>query len=130
MKEARYFFVPDAGQRDELPPDEAAHALRVLRLQAGDEMFLMDGTGCFFRAEVALATAKRCTYDIIETLPQDKAWTGHIHVAVAPTKVTDRMEWFAEKATEVGVDEFSFIKCKFSERKTPVSYTHLTLPTT
>lgn len=117
MKEARFFFVPDAGRCNELPADEAAHALRVLRLQTGDEMFLMDGIGCFYRAEVALATAKRCTYNILETLPQDKTWAGHIHVAVAPTKVTDRMEWFAEKATEVGVDEFSFIKCKFSERK-------------
>ena len=55
MKEARYFFVPDAGQCAELPPDEAVHALRVLRLQGGDEMFLMDGNGCFYRAEVAAA---------------------------------------------------------------------------
>lgn len=117
MKEIRYFFVPDAGLKGELPADEAVHALRVLRLQSGDEMFLMDGDGSFYRAEVAVAAGKRCTYNILETMPQQRAWTGHIHVAMAPTKVMDRVEWFAEKATEVGVDEFSFLNCKFSERK-------------
>lgn len=117
MKEARYFFVPGAGLSNELPADEAVHASRVLRLQGGDEMFLMDGEGCFYRAEVAVATAKHCTYNIKEKLPQQKAWNGHIHVAMAPTKVMDRVEWFAEKATEVGVDEFSFLNCKFSERR-------------
>lgn len=117
MKEARYFFVPDAGQCAELPPDEAVHALRVLRLQGGDEMFLMDGTGCFYRAEVAAASGRRCMYNILERMPQDKSWTGHIHVAMAPTKVMDRVEWFAEKATEVGIDELSFLDCRFSERR-------------
>lgn len=48
MKEARYFYVPDAGKQSELPADEALHALRVLRLKAGDELFLMDGAGFFF----------------------------------------------------------------------------------
>jgi len=118
MKEARYFFVPGAGQRGELPADEAAHAVRVLRLHCGDEMFLMNGEGCFYRAEVTEAAAGRCAYDIKETLPQRRAWQGHIHVAMAPTKMADRVEWFAEKATEVGVDELSFLDCRFSERRT------------
>ncbi|MFA4046703.1 16S rRNA (uracil(1498)-N(3))-methyltransferase [Prevotella sp. PCHR] len=117
MKEARYFFVPDAGQCTELPPDEAVHALRVLRLQSGDEMFLMDGAGSFYRAEVAETSGKRCAYVILEEMPQHRVWAGHIHVAMAPTKVMDRVEWFAEKATEVGVDELSFLNCRFSERR-------------
>lgn len=101
----------------ELPMEEAMHALRVLRLKSGDEMFLMDGEGNFYRAEVTIAATKRCMYEIKETLPQAKMWKGNIHVAIAPTKVMDRIEWFCEKATEIGVDEITFLNCKFSERK-------------
>lgn len=101
----------------ELPMEEAMHALRVLRLKSGDEMFLMDGEGNFYRAEVTIAATKRCMYEIKETLPQAKTWKGNIHVAIAPTKVMDRIEWFCEKATEIGVDEITFLNCKFSERK-------------
>lgn len=118
MKEARYFYVPDAANETELPADEAMHALRVLRLKSADEMFLMDGTGNFYRAEVTLAATKRCMYEVKECLPQHKAWHGHIHLAIAPTKMMDRIEWMLEKATEVGFDEVTFLSCKFSERKT------------
>lgn len=117
MKEVRFFYVPDAASQTELPVEEALHALRVLRLKSGDELFLMDGTGCFYRAEVTLAATRRCLYKITETLPQRQAWSGHIHLAIAPTKVMDRIEWMAEKATEVGFDELSFLNCQFSERK-------------
>lgn len=117
MKETRYFYVPDAANKNELPVDEAMHALRVLRLKSGDEMFLMDGEGSFFRSVVTLAATKRCMYEIKETLPQEKSWKGNIHIAVAPTKMMDRMEWFCEKATEIGVDEITFLNTKFSERK-------------
>ena len=117
MKEARYFFVPKADTQTELPQDEASHALRVLRLQTGDELFLMDGEGVFYRAEVAMTSNKHCYYNIIETLPQEKTWNGHIHLAMAPTKMMERVEWMAEKATEIGFDELSFLNCHFSERK-------------
>ena len=117
MKEARYFYVPDAASANELPAEEALHAVRVLRLTAGDEIFLMDGCGSFYRAEVSMATNKHCFYAIRETLPQEKTWLGHIHLAIAPTKMMERMEWMAEKATEVGFDELSFLNCQFSERK-------------
>lgn len=117
MKEVRFFYVPDAAKQSELPMVEALHALRVLRLKSGDEMFLMDGEGTFYRAEVTLAATKRCMYEIKETLPQEKTWRGRIHLAIAPTKVMDRIEWISEKATEIGFDELSFLNCKFSERK-------------
>lgn len=117
MKEVRFFYVPDAAEQTELPVDEAMHALRVLRLKSGDEIFLMDGVGNFYRAEVTLAATKHCMYEIKEVLPQEKAWRKNIHIAVAPTKMIDRMEWFCEKATEVGLDEISFLNSKFSERK-------------
>ena len=117
MKETRYFYVPDCAGTDELPQDEAVHAIRVLRLTEGDELFLMDGNGSFFRAEVTLAQGKHCHYNILEAIPQKKSWNGHIHLAMAPTKMMERVEWMAEKATEIGCDEFSFLLCKFSERK-------------
>ena len=117
MKETRFFFVPDAGNRTELPEDEAKHATRVLRLTVGDEFLLMDGNGSFYRAEITVATGHRCLYKILETIPQERAWEGHIHLAMAPTKLNDRTEWFAEKATEIGMDELSFLDCRFSERR-------------
>lgn len=117
MKETRFFYVPDAVHQVELPVEEAMHALRVLRLKSGDEMFLMDGKGSFYRAEVTLAATKRCLYQIKEVLPQEKTWRGRIHLAIAPTKMMDRIEWMVEKATEIGFDDISFLNCKFSERK-------------
>ena len=117
MKETRFFYVPNAGQENEMPTEEALHALRVLRIKSGDEINLMDGVGNFYRAEVTLAATKRCLYEVKEVLPQQPAWHGHGHLAIAPTKVMDRIEWMAEKATEIGFDELSFLNCKFSERK-------------
>ena len=117
MKETRFFFVPDARSRVELPQDEANHATRVLRLAEGDDFFIMDGEGYFFRAIITVATNHRCLYKIIDIMPQERAWEGHIHLAMAPTKLNDRTEWFAEKATEIGLDELSFLDCKFSERR-------------
>jgi 16S rRNA (uracil1498-N3)-methyltransferase len=117
MKEVRFFYVPDAASREELPDEEAMHALRVLRLKSGDEIMLMDGCGTYYRAEITLAATRRCTYRITETLPQEPQWHGHLQIAMAPTKMMDRVEWFAEKVTEIGIDELSFINCQFSERK-------------
>jgi len=117
MKETRYFYVPDAASTNELPAEEAAHASRVLRLESGDEVFLIDGAGCFFKAQLTLVTKGKCLYDIVERLPQEKTWNGRIAVAMAPTKVIDRVEWTLEKATEIGIDEFSLLNCAFSERR-------------
>ena len=117
MKEARYFYVPDAAQQTELPPDECAHAIRVLRLKVGDELFLMDGVGNYYRAQVTDASSHHCCYEIVEALPQERQWTGNVHLAIAPTKMMDRMEWMTEKVTEIGIDELTFLDCQFSERQ-------------
>ena len=116
MKEVRFFYVPNADSVNELPEEEARHAVRVLRMEMGDEMMLMDGAGTFYRAIVTEATKKRCLYRIEETLPQERQWMPHLHLAMAPTKNMDRTEWFAEKATEIGFDELTFLKCRWSER--------------
>ena len=71
MKEVRYFYVPDALHSSELPEDEARHALRVLRLGIGDELYLMDGDGSFVRAEISAQTGHRCHYSILGQYLQD-----------------------------------------------------------
>ena len=117
MKEIHSFYVPVALTTTELPSDEAMHALRVLRMKEGDEMMLMDGQGNYYRAEVTLAQSKHCFYEIKEQMPQERQWKGHLHLAIAPTKMMERMEWMTEKAVEVGLDELSFLNCQFSERR-------------
>lgn len=111
------FYTPDIQTSPELPEEEAQHCVRVLRLSAGDEITLTDGNGNFYRAEITASTNKRCLVKILETIPQEPIWSGHLHIAMAPTKNMDRNEWFAEKATEIGFDELTFLNCRFSERK-------------
>ena len=111
------FYTPDIANSCEMPEEEAGHCLRVLRLTTGDEVTLTDGKGNFYKAVISAATNKRCQLKIVETLPQEKGWNGWLHVAMAPTKNMDRTEWFAEKATEIGFDELTFLNCRYSERK-------------
>ncbi|MGN0036957.1 MAG: 16S rRNA (uracil(1498)-N(3))-methyltransferase [Bacteroidaceae bacterium] len=111
------FYTPDILTCPELPEEEAGHCLRVLRLGQGDEICLTDGKGAFYRAEIDTVAGKRCTVRLLETKPQEQAWRGYLHIAMAPTKNMDRTEWFAEKATEIGLNELSFLNCRFSERR-------------
>lgn len=116
MKEERYFYAPDAPATLTLPEDEAQHAVRVLRLTEGDEVVLMDGRGTFYRSRVAEADKRHCTCSLVETCPQERQWRGKLHLAMAPTKSLDRTEWAAEKATEIGFDALTLLRCQFSER--------------
>ena len=79
------FYTPDIAVSCELPEEEAGHCLRVLRLTVGDEVMLTDGKGNFYKAVISAATGKRCQVKVMETLPQEKGWTGWLHVAMAPT---------------------------------------------
>lgn len=117
MKEERYFYCPDAERGNQLPKEEAEHAMRVLRLKEGDAIVLIDGKGTFFKAEISVTSRNSCSYVVRDVLPQQPLWKGKLHLAVAPTKMNERMEWLAEKATEIGFDELSFLDCQFSERK-------------
>ncbi len=116
MKEVRYFYAPQLSGA--LPEDEAKHVVRVLRMKEGDKINLMDGRGAFYLAEITTANNHHCLYRILEEQRQERAWAGNIHIAVAPTKLNDRMEWLAEKATEIGWDRVTFLDCRFSERRT------------
>lgn len=118
MKETHIFYTPDIAQgKYELTPEESAHAIRVLRMKEDDELTLTDGTGHFYHAHITLASQKHCCFQVDETWDDHKLWQGSIHLAVGPTKNMDRMEWFAEKATEIGVDRISLLNCDNSERR-------------
>ena len=115
------FYIPkdniDGNNDVALPEDESQHALCVLRLGAGENVELTDGCGNFYKAVIEGKAGKRCIVSIKETLPWQRPWNGRIHLAMAPTKNMDRNEWLAEKATEIGFDELTFLNCRFSERR-------------
>lgn len=111
------FYTPDIDGHPELPEEESMHCVRVLRLTEGEEIGLIDGKGGFYRAVIALAHQKRCRVEIVERTERPKSWPVRIHIAMAPTKHLDRTEWFAEKATEIGIDAITMLRCRYSERK-------------
>ncbi len=80
------FYTPDIQKNYELPEEEAQHCTRVLRLGIGDEITLTDGKGHFYKAEITVATNKRCLVAIKETIFQEPLWPCHLHIAMAPTK--------------------------------------------
>ena len=96
--------------------EESKHISKVLRKSEGDFIFITNGNGYLFKAEITLAGINKCKAEIIETSYQEKE-AHYIHLAVAPTKMNDRYEWFLEKATEIGVQEITPIICDHSERK-------------
>lgn len=111
------FYTPDILTSGEMPEEESNHAIKVLRLGEGDEICLIDGRGMFHKAVISRAHHKRCGVEILESYPEENPRSFRIHVAVAPTKNIDRIEWFAEKSTEIGIDAITMLKCRYSERK-------------
>jgi len=111
------FYAPDIAMNMQLPETEAYHCLKVLRMKKGDALRITDGKGNLYHAEIAEIGFNRCMVNLLETIPQPPFWEKRIEIALAPTKNIDRIEWFAEKATEVGIDKISFLRCRFSERK-------------
>ena len=111
------FYCPDIRTNSEMPDTESQHCARVLRMKEGDSLFITDGKGYFYRAQLLQANPKSCIVAIEEELPQPKEWNFNLHIAFAPTKKLDRIEWFVEKATEIGIDRFTPLNCRYSERK-------------
>lgn len=110
------FYAPDIQSINELPEDESAHAIRVLRHQEGDMINVVDGLGNWYHCRITVAHPKHCALEIVSS-EQASHWPYQVEMVVAPTKNLDRIEWFVEKATEMGLDRFVPIKCRFSERK-------------
>jgi len=115
--EKTIFFAPDILHNNELPTEEAQHCVRVLRKKEGDEILITDGKGYFYDAQITVANQKHCVIHITDTIAAPKFWNFNLQIAFAPTKNMDRIEWFTEKATEIGIDHFSPILCRYSERK-------------
>jgi len=112
------FYTPDIhGLRYTLNEDESAHAARVLRLKAGDEITLVDGLGGRYRAKIDELRHKHCELTVLEHQPEYGKRLYRLHIGIAPTKNIDRFEWFVEKATETGIDEITPLLCERSERK-------------
>lgn len=100
-----------------LPDEEAQHCVRVLRLKEGEEVEVVDGKGHLHLCRILNANAKNCAVEIVGTTDVKPHWGCRITVAIAPTKNMDRMEWMAEKVTEMGVDRIVPLLCRYSERK-------------
>ena len=96
--------------------EESKHIIKVLRKKEGDTLFVTNGLGQLFETSISLASDSKCTVAIQSFTAQEKP-KFHLHLAVAPTKMNDRYEWFLEKATEIGIQEITPIICDHSERK-------------
>ena len=112
------FYAPDFTVNSPyLPDDEAHHALKVLRLGVGDALQITDGKGNLHTAKIVSFEKHKPRLHVTATQTGFGKRNYHIHMAVAPTKNTDRTEWLVEKCVELGVDAISFIQCEHSERK-------------
>jgi 16S rRNA (uracil1498-N3)-methyltransferase len=112
------FYTPDvSGSFYTLDEQESKHCIKVLRLQLNDTVQLVDGKGGFYTAIIREAHPKKCRVEITGLQQEDHPRDYHLHIAIAPTKNNDRLEWFLEKATEIGIDEITPLLCEHSERK-------------
>jgi 16S rRNA (uracil1498-N3)-methyltransferase len=113
------FYQPDlTSDLISLSEDESKHAIRVLRLSIGDQVEIVDGKGTRAVAEVTSDHAKRCELRVVSRIREESPRKFYLHIAVAPTKNNERLEWFLEKATEIGIDEITLLDCEHSERST------------
>ena len=112
------FYTPNiAADIFTLDEQESKHCIRVLRLKIGDEITLTDGIGNMYFTKIIEDHPKRCTVKVIEVEKESGKRPFKVHIAVAPTKNIARIEWFIEKATEIGIDEITPLICEHSERK-------------
>lgn len=113
------FYNPNIDELTEsfiFDKEESKHIIKVLRKKDGDILYVTNGAGYLFECEITLASDNKCTVKI-NSLEKKEASKFHLHLAVAPTKMNDRFEWFLEKATEIGIQEITPIICDRSERK-------------
>lgn len=96
--------------------EESKHIVKVMRKNQGDNLFVTNGLGFLFKVEIVVAMDTKCSVRIV-SFEKSEPLKHHLHLAVAPTKMNDRYEWFLEKATEMGISEITPIICDRSERK-------------
>lgn len=113
------FYAPDiTPPAYTLSEEESKHCVRVLRLGCGDRIHITDGRGNLFCCEITDDNPKRCSVRVVSAQSEYERLPYALTMAVAPTKNTDRFEWFLEKATEVGVTEIIPLDAAHSERRT------------
>ncbi|MCM4158839.1 16S rRNA (uracil(1498)-N(3))-methyltransferase [Antarcticibacterium flavum] len=113
------FYHPEIDENDRqviFPKVESRHIVKVLRKKEGDILNVTNGKGFLFKTEILSIDSRQCTATVLETEKEAKP-AYYLHLAVAPTKMNDRYEWFLEKATEIGVREITPVICEHSERK-------------
>ena len=113
------FYTPDIQSEDKeftFSKEESKHITKVLRKKSGDRIHITNGKGHLFEAEITMADQKNCLISILSCTKKERH-SYHLHIAIAPTKMNDRIEWFLEKATEIGIDEITPVICDNSERK-------------
>lgn len=110
------FIAHINGQLAELTPEESWHCTKVLRMKAGESIHLIDGLGNFYEGTLSVVNEKKSIATIQSGPKQQNKQPYYLHLAIAPTKNIDRMEWMVEKAVETGIDEITFVRCKNSER--------------
>lgn len=114
----RLFYQPHINAGDNfLNAEESRHCVKVLRLKQGDTIHVTDGKGVLYTCILIEADPSKCALEVIEKQTESPK-DHHIHIAIAPTKNQDRLEWFVEKSVELGIDKISPILCRQSERKT------------
>jgi 16S rRNA (uracil1498-N3)-methyltransferase len=115
------FYNPDLSEKDSqftFDKTESRHIVKSLRKKEGDILYITNGKGTLFTVKIVVANDKRCLVTLIATEQQPNSRNYYLHVAIAPTKNNDRLEWFLEKATEIGIDEITPVICSNSERTT------------
>jgi len=100
-----------------LNKEESFHIVKVMRMREGERVFLTNGKGYFFESKIIQADSSHCTIRVISKISDKNKRNFRIHLAFAPTKNIDRIEWLLEKVTEIGVDEITPLLCEHSERK-------------
>lgn len=111
------FFCPDILKSPILPEQESQHCVKVLRTKEGQILTVTDGKGAFYDCELVQAHPKQCILAIRHRSEVVTNKSFSLHIAFAPTKQMDRNEWFMEKGTEIGIDRFTPLLCRYSERK-------------
>lgn len=110
------FYAPYVGPDFILSEEESQHCVRVLRYKEGDVITVANGEGAFLKSKIIDANPRGCRVTIIDREFQNITRTEFIHIAVTPTKNLNRIEWFVEKATEIGIEGITFLRCEHSER--------------
>jgi 16S rRNA (uracil1498-N3)-methyltransferase len=96
---------------------ESKHVIRVLRKKENDILYLTNGSGFLFTSKISVANDKKCLVEIVKEEFKENTFSYNLHIAIAPTKNNQRLEWFLEKATEIGISEITPLICNHSERK-------------